>query len=233
MQRFSAMVADEDSSTLRFVRANLRASGYEVASAVSGQEVLERFESVKPDVLVVEMNFSDMGGLELCQNVRTRSDVPLVMCSETRDVQTVVDVLNAGADDYIVKPFAIEELLARVNAVIRRSKNKMVQFSSDHIKIGNLIIDLAQRQVSSNGQTVHLTPTEFQLLVYLVNHADKVVPHEELLTMIWGNEYQKCTHYLRVSIGRLRQKIETDLGNSECIVTCSGVGYMMRSVHQF
>jgi two-component system KDP operon response regulator KdpE len=229
MKRLSALVADGDSGTLRFVRANLRASGYEVGSAVSGHEALNQLDLMQPDILVSEMNFSDMDGLEVCRKVRARSDAPLVFLSETKDVQTVVDVLNAGADDYVFKPFAIEELLARVNAVIRRSKNKMVQFSSDQIKIGSLVIDLAQRQVSSNGLTTHLTPTEFQLLVYLVNHVDKVVPHEELLTMIWGNEYQKCTHYLRVSIGRLRQKIETDLGNSECIVTCSGVGYMMRS----
>jgi two-component system KDP operon response regulator KdpE len=229
MKRLSALVADEDSGTLRFVRANLRASGYEVTSAASGCETLSRFEAARPDILVVEMNFSDMDGLELCRNVRTRSDVPLVLFSETKDVQTVVDALNAGADDYVYKPFAIEELLARVNAVVRRSRNKMVQFSSDQIKIGSLVIDLAQRQAHSNGLTAHLTPTEFQLLIYLVNHVDKVVPHEELLTVVWGSEYQKCTHYLRVSIGRLRQKIETDLGNSECIVTCSGVGYMMRS----
>jgi DNA-binding response OmpR family regulator len=230
MKRLSALVADEDSNALRFIRANLRASGYDVISAASGFEALDRFNRDNPDIMIFELNFLDMEGIEICRKIRERSDAPVLVLSEKKEVQTIVDTLNAGADDYIIKPFAVEELLARVNAVVRRARNEMVQFSSDQVKVGNLTIDLAQRQVSCNGLSAHLTPTEFQLLIYLANHVDKVVPHEELLSMIWGNEYQKCTHYLRVSIGRLRQKIETDLGNSEYIVTCSGVGYMMRSV---
>jgi DNA-binding response OmpR family regulator len=230
MKRLSALVADEDSGVLRFVRANLRASGYDVISAASGAETLNRFNRDNPDIMIIESNFSDLEGMDICRKIREHSDVPIVIMSEKKEVQIIVDILNAGADDYVIKPFAVEELLARANAVVRRAKNEMVQFSSDQVKVGNLTIDLAQRQVSCNGLTAHLTPTEFQLLIYLANHVDKVVPHEELLSMIWGNEYQKCTHYLRVSIGRLRQKIESDLGNSEYIVTCSGVGYMMRSI---
>jgi two-component system KDP operon response regulator KdpE len=113
---------------------------------------------------------------------------------------------------------------------MRRVKSNIAQPSSDKIKIGSLVIDMAQRQVTISGHSAHLTPTEFKLLTYLANKVDKVVPHDELLEAIWGNEYKDCTHYLRVSVGRLRQKIESDPGNPEYIVTCSGVGYMIRNI---
>ena len=230
MKRLSTLIADEDTVALRFVRANLRASGYDVVSAVSGQEALSHFESDKPDIMLCELDFTDMEGIDICRVVRGCSDIPFLVMSEKDDARYAVDILNAGADDYLRKPFAIEELLARISAIVRRTKNEMEQFSSGRMKVGNLVIDLAQRQVGGNGFSARLTPTEFQLLVCLANNADKVVPHEELLSAVWGDEYQNCTHYLRVNIGRLRQKMETELGNDDYIVTCSGVGYMLRSI---
>ncbi len=230
MKKPVALVVDDESNILRFVRANLRASGFEVASATSGTEALEQFQAVNPNVIVLDIMLPEIDGLEVCRRIRQVSDVPIVMITAKDDIQDAVEGLNAGADDYITKPFAVEELLARINAVLRRAKANIAQTNADKIRIGNLLIDMAQRQAIVNDHPVHLTPIEFKLLTYLANNVDKVVPHEELLVAVWGSEYKDCTHYLRVSIGRLRQKIETDPGNPEYIVTCSGVGYMIRNV---
>ncbi|MBZ4653325.1 MAG: OmpR family two-component response regulator [Peptococcaceae bacterium] len=230
MKKPVALVVDDESNILRFVRANLRASGFEVASATTGTEALEQFHAVNPNVIILDIMLPEIDGLEVCRRIRQVSDVPIVMITAKDDIQDAVEGLNAGADDYITKPFAVEELLARINAVLRRAKANITQNNTDKIKIGNLLIDMAQRQAVINDQPVHLTPTEFKLLTYLANNVDKVVPHEELLMAVWGSEYKECTHYLRVSIGRLRQKIEADPGNPEYIVTCSGVGYMIRNV---
>ena len=230
MKKPVALVVDDESNILRFVRANLRASGYEVASATNGAEALAQFEAVNPNVVVLDIMLPEIDGLEVCRRIRNISDIPIIMITAKDDIQDAVEGLNAGADDYITKPFAVEELLARINAVMRRVKNVVTQTPADKIKLGNLLIDLSQRQAIINGQSAHLTPTEYRLLTYLVNNVDKVVSHEELLIAIWGSEYKECTHYLRVSIGRLRQKIETDPSNPEIIVTCSGVGYMIRNI---
>ncbi|QNB45083.1 response regulator [Thermanaerosceptrum fracticalcis] len=230
MKKPVALVVDDESNILRFVRVNLRASGFEVASATTGTEALEQFHAVNPNVIILDIMLPEIDGLEVCRRIRQVSDVPIVMITAKNDIQDAVEGLNAGADDYITKPFAVEELLARINAVLRRAKANITQTNTDKIKIGNLLIDMAQRQAVINDQPVHLTPTEFKLLTYLANNVDKVVPHEELLMAVWGSEYKECTHYLRVSIGRLRQKIEADPGNPEYIVTCSGVGYMIRNV---
>ena len=230
MKKPVALVVDDESNILRFVRANLRASGYEVASATNGAEALAQFEAVNPNVVVLDIMLPEIDGLEVCRRIRNISDIPIIMITAKDDIQDAVEGLNAGADDYITKPFAVEELLARINAVMRRVKNIVTQVPADKIKLGNLLIDLSQRQAIINGQSAHLTPTEYRLLTYLVNNVDKVVSHEELLIAIWGSEYKECTHYLRVSIGRLRQKIESDPSNPEIIVTCSGVGYMIRNI---
>jgi len=230
MKKPVALVVDDESNILRFVRANLRASGYEVASATNGAEALAQFEAVNPNVVILDIMLPEIDGLEVCRRIRNNSDVPIIMITAKDDIQDAVEGLNAGADDYVTKPFAVEELLARINAVMRRVKNIVTQTPADKIRLGNLLIDLSQRQAIINGQSAHLTPTEYRLLTYLVNNVDKVVSHEELLIAIWGSEYKECTHYLRVSIGRLRQKIETDPSNPEIIVTCSGVGYMIRNI---
>lgn len=230
MKKPMALIVDDESNILRFVRANLRASGYDVASAMTGTDALRQFSAVNPNVVVLDIMLPEIDGLEVCRRLRNISDVPIIMITARDDIQDAVEGLNAGADDYITKPFAVEELLARINAVMRRVKSTVVQTPSDKIRVGDLLIDLSQRQVVIDGQTAHLTPTEFKLLTYLATNVDKVVPHEELLVSIWGNEYKDCTHYLRVSVGRLRQKIEADPGNPEYIVTCSGVGYMIRNM---
>ncbi|NLO75427.1 MAG: response regulator transcription factor [Clostridia bacterium] len=231
MKKPVALVVDDESNILRFVRANLRASGFEVASATTGTEALAKFESEEPNIIILDIMLPELDGFSVCRRIRQVSDVPIIMITAKGDMQDAVEGLNAGADDYVTKPFAVEELLARVNAVLRRSQHDFCQPSSDQIKLGNLYIDMAQRRVYINGEAVHLTPTEFKLLIYLANQADKVVPHDEILEAIWGSEYRECTHYLRVSIGRLRQKIEVDPGNPEYIVTCSGVGYMIRNLN--
>ncbi|MDD2211622.1 MAG: response regulator transcription factor [Clostridia bacterium] len=230
MKKPIALVVEDESNILRFVRANLRASGFEVVSAMTGAEALVQFAAADPNIIVLDIMLPDFDGFDVCRHIRQVSDVPIIMITAKGEMQDIVEGLNVGADDYLRKPFAVEELLARVNAVMRRIENDFYQPSPDQIKLGSLVIDLAQRRVFINGQTTHLTPTEFKLLTYLANHVDKVVPHNQILEAIWGDEYRECTHYLRVSIGRLRQKIEADPGNPEYIVTCSGVGYMIRNL---
>ncbi len=229
MKKPIVLVVNDDSKILRFVRANLRASGFKVASAMTGIEALAQFEATEPDIIILDLKLPELGGLEVCRRIRQKSDIPIIITAK-KNLRDVVEGFNAGADDYITKPFAVEELLVRVNAVMRRVKNDFTHSSPEQIKLGNLVIDLAQRRVFVGGKATHLTPTEFKLLTYLAAHVDKVVPHDQILESIWGNEYRECTHYLRVSIGRLRKKIEDDPGNPEYIVTCSGVGYMIRNL---
>lgn len=224
-----ALIVEDDTNILRFVRANLRASGFEVYSAKTGEEALSQFEKVEPNVIVLDLMLPGIDGYEVCRIIREKSDVPIVMMTARDDIQDAVKGLNAGADDYITKPFAVEELLARINAVLRRAKSNLMNNELEKLKIGNISIDLAQRRVEVDDKIVHLTPTEFKLLTMLAGTPGKVVLHEELLQGIWGEEYKGFTHYLRVSIGRLRQKIETDPGNPEIIITCSGVGYMIKN----
>lgn len=229
MAKLMALIAYDDSQTLRFIRANLRASGYRVVAARTGKEVLVQFEKTKPDLVILDFKLPELDGLEICRQLREKSDIPIIITAE-RNLRHVVECFNAGADDYITKPFAVDELLVRVNALMRRVKNKFNYSLPEEVKLGDLIINFAQRRVIIGAETIHLTPTEFKLLTYLASHVNCVVPHDQILESIWGDDFRDCIHYLRVSIGRLRKKIERDPGNPEYIVTCSGVGYMLRNL---
>ena len=206
MRRLTAMLAICDQDALRLLRANLRAGGYEVLTVHSAREILEQTEEVIADLLVVGEVLPDMEGLSLCRKLRESSNIPVVMMGREEGSAGVVAALNSGADDFLSYPYSTDEFFARVNAVMRR----------------------ASREVNIKGRTAALTPTEFKLLMYLADRPDQVIPHEELLVNIWGKEYAQCVHYLRVGIGRLRQKIEKDPANPVYLVTCSGVGYMLQ-----
>ncbi|MDR1194453.1 MAG: response regulator transcription factor [Peptococcaceae bacterium] len=228
MKRLEAALLMRDRDALRLLRANLRAGGYEVKTMRSGQEILGRLESGLGDVLVVGEELPDMDGLMLCRRLRENSNLPVVMIGGEEGSAGVVAALNAGADDYLGYPYSTDEFFARVGAVMRRAGREAARVDDGKRRIGNLVIDVSQRQVIAKGKIAALTPTEFKLLVYLAERPDQVVPHKELLGHVWGQEYIQCVHYLRVGIGRLRQKIEKDPANPIYLVTCSGVGYMLQ-----
>ena len=228
MRRLTAMLAICDQDALRLLRANLRAGGYEVLTVHSAREILEQTEEVIADLLVVGEVLPDMEGLSLCRKLRESSNIPVVMMGREEGSAGVVAALNSGADDFLSYPYSTDEFFARVNAVMRRASREVIRMDDGKRRIGNLVIDIGQRQVNIKGRTAALTPTEFKLLMYLADRPDQVIPHEELLVNIWGKEYAQCVHYLRVGIGRLRQKIEKDPANPVYLVTCSGVGYMLQ-----
>ena len=222
------MLAICDQDALRLLRANLRAGGYEVTTVHSGQEILGHTEEAAADLLVVSETLPDTDGLTLCRRLRENSNIPIIMMGSMEGSAGVVAALNAGADDFLAFPYSTDEFFARVGAVMRRASREVIRMDDGKRRIGNLIIDMGQRQVNIKGRTASLTPTEFKLLMYLADRPEQVIPHEELLVNIWGKEYAQCVHYLRVGIGRLRQKIEKDPANPVYLVTCSGVGYMLQ-----
>lgn len=228
MRRLKAMLAICDQDALRLLRANLRAGGYEVVTVHSGEEILGLVEEAMADLLVVGEALPDMEGLVLCRQLRENSNIPVIMMGKEDGSAGVVAALNAGADDFLAHPYSTDEFFARVNAVMRRASREVIRMDDGKRRIGNLVIDMGQRQVNIKGRTASLTPTEFKLLMYLADRPEQVIPHEELLVNIWGKEYAQCVHYLRVGIGRLRQKIESDPANPVYLVTCSGVGYMLQ-----
>jgi two-component system KDP operon response regulator KdpE len=228
MKRLEATLAIQDPDALRLLRANLRAGGYEVATKHSGQDILDHAEDGLGDLLVTGEELPDMDGLVLCRRLRQNSNIPMVMMGKAEGSAGVVAALNAGADDFIGFPYSTDEFFARVNAVMRRVSREVIRGDDGKKRIGSLVIDLGQRQVCIKGKTAALTPTEFKLLLYLGERPEQVIPHEELLAHVWGEDYAHCIHYLRVGIGRLRQKIEKDPANPVYLVTCSGVGYMLQ-----
>jgi len=230
MRRLRALLAIQNADSLRLLRANLRAAGYDVATSPNSRELLDKIEDNTGDLLVVGEDMPDISGLEFLQILRETRNIPVVMMGQKDGSAGVVAVLNAGADDYLAYPYSTDEFFARVGAVLRRTKREAFRTEEGKKRIGNMVIDLSQRQVIEKGKATSLTPTEFKLLVYLAERPDQVVGHKELLINVWGEEYGNYVHYLRVGIGRLRQKIEKDPSSPNSLVTCSGVGYMLQDM---
>jgi len=222
------LVVDDEPKILRFIKANLQASDFEVITAETGAQGLEEFARHNPDLVLLDVMLPDISGFEVCGQIREMSDVPIMMVTAKGDPHDAVAGLDAGADDYIAKPFDVQELLARVRAVLRRGAVNRDTFAVNPvITCGTLRIDSIQHRVEVGGQEVRLTPTEFRLLGILAAHPGKVLTHEFLLTSVWGNEYRDDTHYLRVCIGRVRQKLKQAGEDHEYIVTVPTVGYRM------
>lgn len=230
MNRSKAILAIRDMDSLRLLRANLRAAGYDVSTAPGGQYILNNISDEFGDLLVVGEALPDIGGLEFLKLLRAGSDIPVVMMGQEKGSAGVVAALRAGADDYLSFPYSTDEFFARVGAVMRRIRRESVRAEDGKKKIGALTIDLSQRQVIIKEKATPLTPTEFKLLIYMAERPDQVISHEELLTHVWGENYANYVHYLRVGIGRLRQKIEKDPSSPIYLVTCSGVGYMLQDM---
>ena len=222
-RKTKVLVVDDEPKIRMFVRANLEARGYEVHIAQDGVEAMEMAGRILPDLIVLDVNMPRMDGIEACRRIREWGDMPIIMLSVRGDENDKVKALDEGADDYITKPFGIEELLARIRVALRRSAGTTAVAPA--ITIGHLEIDLANRVVKRGGQIVKLTRTEYELLAYLISHAGKILTHKELLQNVWGPEYGDESEYLRVFIGQLRRKIEDDPSNPSLIVTEPRFGY--------
>jgi len=218
------LVVDDEPQIARVLRRSLSSHGYEVQVASEGEEALATFSAWKPDVVVTDIAMPNMGGLELCRRLRKISAVPIIVLSAKGEERIKVEALDAGADDYVTKPFGMDELLARMRVVLRRPQ-LTVGLETKTVEAGDFRVDAATRIVTVRGQEVHLTPKEYELLLYFLRHPDKVLTHRVLLGAVWGGDYVEQTEYLRVFVRHLRKKIEPDPANPRYILTDPWTGY--------
>ncbi|RME89869.1 MAG: DNA-binding response regulator [Anaerolineae bacterium] len=219
------LVVDDEKPLRDFVRRNLEVRGYHVLTASNGLEALAVFRSQPVDLVILDIMMPHLDGLETTRRIRQESTVPIIILTALGEERDKIRAFDLGADDYLSKPFGIGELLARVKAVLRRAQWAESPLREGQLIQGDIVVNLERHQVEVRGKPVNLTPTEFNLLVYLMEHAGKVLPHEAILKKVWGPEYGNETEYLRVYIGHLRQKIERDPSNPEYIFTERGIGY--------
>jgi DNA-binding response OmpR family regulator len=224
-QSYKALVVDDDPRIRQLIRVNLEPRGYTVQEAADGVEAIKILEDKLPDLILLDLVMPLMSGIDVCLWTRERSDVPIIVLSAQDEEQLKIRALDAGADDYVAKPFSYDELLARVRAVMRRANNLRVE--EPKIIIDTLVIDLKTRRVTVDGQAAHLTRTEFSLLAELAQNLDAVLNHRELLVRVWGPEYFDASHYLHIYFGRIRSKIGSKYGN--LLETIPGMGYSLRS----
>lgn len=224
------LVIDDEPEIGRAVRAGLRSVDFDVDWAASGAQGLERAAQWRPDVLLLDLALPDMDGIEVCRRLREQSQTPIIVLSVRSREADKVAALEQGADDYLTKPFGMGELIARVRVALRHAAQATgaADAHGARLRIGALEIDLERRLVKVDGQEVHLTPTEYEVLKYLATHAGKVVTHRVLLNAVWGSTYEADAHYLRVFINQLRRKIEPDPSRPRYLVTESGIGYRLR-----
>jgi two-component system KDP operon response regulator KdpE len=223
LQKQRILIVDDEPQITRVLRTGLTTRGYEVRVAADGESALDTFNDWHPDLVITDLSMPNMDGIELCGRLRLMSQVPIIVLSVKGEEKTKVEALDAGADDYVTKPFGIEELLARVRATLRRSPTS----TEDPIvlDVGAFHLDFGSHGVSVNGKDIHLTPKEFELLAHLIRHAGKVLTHRKLLTTIWGGNFAEQNEYLRVFIGQLRRKIEPDPATPRYILTEPWIGY--------
>lgn len=223
----TVIVADDDPRLLRLVQFNLQQAGYRVLTAPDGSRALRLAETENPDLLLLDIRMPLMDGLEVCRRVRNFSTVPIIMVTAKDSEEDKVAGLDAGADDYLTKPFGAPELMARVRAVLRRTKLYSGDTTEPVFESGDLKVDFAQQLALRDGRPINLTPTEYRIVAYLARNAGRVVTQGELLTKVWGPEYENEAHLLRVNIARLRQKIERDPGSPRHVITRPGIGYYL------
>jgi two-component system KDP operon response regulator KdpE len=223
------LVVDDEPHMVMLVEANLRAAGYEVLSAADGQAALQLAELEQPDLIILDLMLPGLDGYEVCRRIREYSAVPVLMLTARSNEIDLVRGFDVGADDYLVKPFAINELLVRVRAILKRSKFAQEIVQHPAMVVGDMRIDFARRQVTVRGEQVELTPIEYKLLSTLALNANQVMLHQDLLRQVWGPEYRTETEYLRVYMRYLRQKIERDPSNPRILITYPRAGYMFRT----
>jgi two-component system, OmpR family, KDP operon response regulator KdpE len=224
MKKPKILVVDDEPETVKYVGANLRARGYDVLTADDGRTALKAWSASTVDLIILDIMMPGMDGFEVCRAIRQRSSVPVLMLSARGREKDIVHALDLGADDYLTKPFGVEELLARVRAVLRRMAQTAITPGAS-LRIGDLAIDSAAQRVTLRDHEIQLTATEYELLTHLAANAGRVLTHRALLQAVWGPEYGDETEYLWAYIRRLRRKIESDASNPRYILTQPGVGY--------
>lgn len=217
------LVVDDDPQIRRIMRTTLIGAGYEVEDAKSGEEGYDKISQFHPDLVLLDINMPGMGGLALCKMIRSDKNVAIIMLTVRDSEEDKVAALDAGADDFVTKPFSTPELLARIRAALRRVP--AFQINPNRIRIGSVMIDFVARTIDRESESFHLTPKELELLKYLIQHANQVVSHRELLQAVWGADYGHQVEYLRVFIKNLRKKIESNPDAPEYITTEPWVGY--------
>jgi len=227
LTKVSTLIVDDDIRMLRMMQRILELEGYRVRTASDGKAALDAFDEENPDLVLLDIMMPDIDGYAICQNIREFSQVPIIMVTSKDNNEEKVEGLDAGADDYITKPFAANELTARVRAVLRRTK-LWDERPEPVFHSGDLVIDFARHRVTLGNQELNLTATEYRILSYLARNADRIVTPDQILQKVWDKEYIGETHVLQVNIARLRQKLRDNPRNPKYILTKSGIGYMMR-----
>jgi two-component system, OmpR family, KDP operon response regulator KdpE len=224
------LVVDDEIEIVRALERSLAAHGFEVFTAGSGEEALEAISHHRPDVILLDLGLPSMSGLEVIRRVRAQSNLPIIVLSVKDTEHDKVQALDLGADDYVSKPFGMDEVLARLRVALRHSAQ--VESGTEAIfTAGPLRVDFAQRLVQVDGQEVKLTPTEYDLLKALIKNSGKIMTRPKLLSQVWGTGYGAESHYLHVYVGQLRRKIEPDPAHPRFILTISGVGYRFNADH--
>jgi two-component system, OmpR family, KDP operon response regulator KdpE len=219
------LVVDDEPQILRGLKVILRSAGFQVAQAATKREALDAVAVRPPDVMILDLVLPDGSGVEVCEEVRRWSTLPIIVLSAVGDEREKVRALDAGADDYVTKPFGTDELTARIRAVLRRRDTG--DGAGPVVRVGPVTIDVAARRVTRGAEEVHLTPIEFDLLRVLAVHRGKLVTHARLLREVWGPGYGDETHYLRVHVAHIRRKLERDPARPEIVLTDAGVGYRL------
>jgi two-component system, OmpR family, KDP operon response regulator KdpE len=219
------LVVDDEPQIVRGLKIILRNGGYAVEAAETAAEALAALAARPPDALILDLVLPDGEGVEICREVRSWSRLPILVLSAVGDEREKVRALDAGADDYVTKPFGTDELLARLRAVLRRSSQEL---GGPVIELGEVILDMPRRRVTRSGKEIHLTPIEFDLFRILAQHRGRLVTHRQLLREVWGPEYGEETHYLRVHVAHIRAKLEPDPSRPRYVITEPGVGYRLR-----
>jgi len=232
MRRPRILIVDDDLVAIKFLRSNLEARGCQTFAAMDGTEALNIVERELPDLVILDIMLPRMDGIEVCRRLREWSQIPIIILSARSDVSTKVQCLDLGADDYITKPFGINELIARIRAVFRRTKAAGATPIRPSFTNGDLEINFAQRRVTVGSKEVKLTPTEYSLLQEFALNAGKVLTHSYLLNRVWGPEYSQEKEYVRVLTGRLRAKLGANSVNCKYITAVRGVGYQFEATPQ-
>lgn len=222
------LVVEDETQVMRFLRATLAAHGYRLAEAITGQQALLEATTRSPDLILLDLGLPDIDGVDVTRRLREWSTTPIIVLSARGKEGDKIQALDAGADDYLTKPFGAGELLARMRVALRNAARASAGAGEAVFRTGDLAVDLGARRVSLAGREVHLTPTQYKLLTTLVRHAGKVVTHRQLLRDVWGPGAVEHSHYLRVYMGQLRHKLEQDPARPRYLETETGVGYRLR-----
>lgn len=218
------LIIEDELQIRKLLKVSLNAHGYDLEEAANGKDGVTRAATFKPDLLIIDLGLPDIDGKEVVKQIREWSETPIIILTARDQEQEKIEALDSGADDYMTKPFGVGELLARMRVCLRRAATIEQQ---PVLVCGGLVVDLQQRRVTVEGDEVKLTPTEYEIIKMMMQHAGKVITHKQLLKAVWGNAYQQDTHYIRVYIGQLRRKIEQNPTQPRYIITESGVGYRL------